>query len=532
MMFQMRGVVAVMMMGVGAAAANAQELDVNPQDYYRSAIAGNPRWGDEHTGEQFCWHARVPAGTFVQGYLATGDRAWLDEAVHYFDTLVDRMDEGADGYKGWIGPYIYDNSVWGDVHVGDAILFDPMLRFSELVLVEEPELAADYGQAAQRYVELAKVHLFEKWDARGTYHQDGPFGAYMSWDHYAQPEDLSAWIHMPERRNTSLSLPFNKNADMASVALRIHRVTGETWYRERAEQIFGYFKSRMQRHGEQYVWNYWEPVGPWDLDPAEPGGLRHWVQVHPHRNYQSGEVSKIVMAYHHGVVFTEADIRAIIHTNLEVMWDGDTSRPRFANANLVVDPGQSREREDTGSGLAGTLWTSLADFSDTVREIEDARRGNGGGGGGGGGNARTRVSRAHEAQVSRVRPAGFERRYAEDDIEVPAAYARFPLGDVAAVRMAVALPMQFDGADGTVLLAKLNQDSELEVAIYDEAGERKMATLFAGEVEGGTDGRTGVHRLDFDAINPDTQEQLAPGAYRIRWTVVGDGYREYPIIVE
>ena len=504
---------AALAIALTAAAGHGQELDVDPQQFYESAIAGNPHWGNEHTGEQFCWHARVPAGSFVQGYLVTGDEAWLDQAVRYFDTLAERMDEGPDGYKGFIGPYIYDGSVWGDVHVGDAILFDPMLRFSELVLVDRPELRERYGEPAERYVELARVHLFEKWESRGTYYENGPFGGYFQWDHFLREADLSEWVHMPERQGARLSLPFNKNMDMAVVALRVHRVTGESWYRERAEKIFGYFKSRLQRHEGTYLWNYWEPIGQWDLDAEQRGGMRHWVQVHPNRNYQAGEVGKIALAYHHGVVFTAEDMRGILRTNLGVMWNGDEYEPGFANSNLIADPGQTRLRE----GGAGTLWTGLSDFSETVRRLERVRRGEPG-------HPRPQISQAYTEQVSYGRPASLERRYADDDVQIPEVYA-FPLGDVAAVRMAVVLPSEFEAGETAVILSKLNRDSELRIDVYDAAGEAVVATLFEGDVEGGTDGRDGVHRLDFEGAG------LEPGAYRVRWSVEGDGYREYPIVI-
>jgi hypothetical protein len=39
------------------------------------------------------------------------------------------METAPDGYRGWIGPYIYGPQVWCDVRVGDAILASPTLHF-------------------------------------------------------------------------------------------------------------------------------------------------------------------------------------------------------------------------------------------------------------------------------------------------------------------------------------------------------------------------------------------------------------------
>lgn len=496
---------------------------VDPEAFYEAGMQ-NPVWEPAYTGESFAWHARFPMDAFLEAYRASGERAWLEYGFRYYENIVDRLQEGPDGYKGWIGPYIYDNSVWCDVHVGDAILFDALLRFSELVLVDEPELADEYGAAAERYVSLAREHLFEKWETRATFIKDGPFGAYVSWNRYGDPGNLEEWTERPEIRNSDLSLPLNKNMDMASVALRIHRIIGDPWYRERAEMIHGYVKSRIQRHGESYVWNYWEPFWERDFDPDTPGGLRHWVQVHPYRNYQAGEVGKIVQAYHHGIVYTEADIRAILHTNLGIMWNGDMEDPEFANSNLEVDPGQTRDREDDGRGLAGTLWTGLADFSETVRELQRVR-------GGEPVSDRARISRAYRDIVSHRRPASFERRHASAGVAIPEPYAQLPMGDVASVRMAIVLPMEIERGTESTVIGKLNQNVELEVALYDGAGSRKLATLFSGAVDGDTGGRSGFHRLAFDGIHPETGEAIAAGSYRVRWTVPGDGYREYPVTI-
>ena len=113
---------------------------------------------------------------------------------------------------GWIGPYIYDEQYWCDVHVGDAILINPMLRFAEVVLAND-ELKEIRGQRAQRYVQLTQRELIEKWDERGTWHDDGPQGSYRAWDHYLAPNDLSTWHHSTDPK-AGLSLPFNKQMDL------------------------------------------------------------------------------------------------------------------------------------------------------------------------------------------------------------------------------------------------------------------------------------------------------------------------------
>ncbi|MBN2326002.1 MAG: hypothetical protein JXR73_02535, partial [Candidatus Omnitrophica bacterium] len=288
------------------------------------------------TGEGLCWHAAYDMGRFMEGYKKTRDADFLDAAVQYYDALIEKMHRSPDGYEGWVGPYIYDEDYICDVHIGDAILITPMLEFCEIVLKREDDgIIHKYQNKAQQYLNLAKKHLIEKWDQRGTWHEDGPYGAYASWDQYMTQDNLDQWRKLPAIKS-NLTLPFNKQNSMAIACLRIFRITGEEAYREKALKIFNFMKSRMCLFHDHYVWNYWEPFGAWDIEDASKNRLRHWVNVHPYRNYQSGEIYEIAEAYHSGLTFTQKDIEKIINTNLKVMWNGDSEKPSWRNSNYAV----------------------------------------------------------------------------------------------------------------------------------------------------------------------------------------------------
>lgn len=94
---------------------------------------------------------------------------WLDWNLKHFDFLVSRKLTGPDGYRGWIGTYMYDSSVWDDFHVGDALLAGGMLEFAEAVL-KDPVLKDRYGTAGKRYLKVARHDVFARWDARGSWH--------------------------------------------------------------------------------------------------------------------------------------------------------------------------------------------------------------------------------------------------------------------------------------------------------------------------------------------------------------------------
>ena len=459
------------------------------------------------TGEGFCWHAAHAADDFVTGYLAYDDTAWLDQGVKYFDWLIGLMAEGPDGYKGWIGPFIYDKTVWCDVHVGDAILVNPMLRFAEVVLKDEA-LKAKYGDVAQKYVSLAQKHLIEKWDVRGTWHEDGPYGSYASWDQYLAPGDLSQWRDMDINKST-LSLPFNKQFDMGIASLRLWRITGETAYRERAARIFRLMKSRMRLVDDYVVWNYWEPTGVWDV---EGNDLRHWVNVHPYRNYQAGEVDNIVEAYHSGIVFDETDMKRMINTNLKVMWNGDKNNPQWRNSDARGKWEAPPPPPEGWKGRAGTLWSALRDFDPTVRMLYERRL-----------KPKT-LTYDYYFNVEQKKAVGFDREYVtEGDV------FEVVLSQCADLTLVAALPVVFKQSETITLVSKANVGGAFEIAIYGEDGTRVVG-LYDNAMTGGTDGVKGVFTMSWDGTNA-MGKPVKPGRYLVRWTLDG-AYREVPVWFE
>lgn len=451
--------------------------------------------GLKKQGEDFCWHAAFFVHNFLRAYQAWHDTAWLDWGVRYYEFILSRLLTGPDGYQGWIGPYEYDNSVWCDVHVGDAVLCNGLVAFAEAVLAD-PRLCERYGKQANSYVELARKHLFEKWDARGTWHEDGPYGAYRSWNRYADPGSLTKpWTVRQEIRGSSLALPFNKQDDVAAVALKLYRITGEEKFRDRAARIFAYQKSRFELVDDHYVWNYWEPYGPEDLDL--PGHkCRHWVGVHPERNYQEGEVGNMVEAYHTGVVFDETDIRRLINTNLKVMWNGNLEEPGFRNSNATLPGVNTRQ-------TAGTLWSALGDFDETIRKIHAVRLENVRG-------SERSIEKAYFENVTLHRQPGFERLRLKGRPNV----FDFPLDSCSGLIMAAALPASFSANEGTMLACNSLAKGAIEVAQYSADGTRKLATLRQASQQ-------------WFLFHHWTG--MEPGAYRIRWSFEGGGYREAPV---
>lgn len=478
-------------------AAAAQAQIPNADDLLRSRM-NTPMLRSESdlTGEGVCWHAAYDMNKFMEGYRKTGEQGYLEAAVTYYEALLDKLYTAPDGYQGWVGPYIYDENYIGDVHIGDAILFNPMLDFSETILKRSPEtLREKYADKAEKYVSLAKKHLIEKWDQRGTWHEDGRYGAYVSWDQYMTPDHLDEW-RVLDVKNSNLTLPFNKQNSMGIACLRIYRITGETFYREKALKIFNYMKSRMTLFRDHYVWNYWEPFGPWDIDESQSNSLRHWVNVHPYRNYQAGEIHEIVEAYHSGVTFNKIDIQRIINTNLKVMWNGDRENPEWRNSNYAVQMaalGELPIKEAPGGhfpNLAGTLWTGLADFSETVREL---------------------------GGMDRDDPVRFDRKYDH----LPVTVLERPFHSNQSFTMAAAIPAAPTQGETVQLVTQLRVGGKLSIALYDEDDEAPLQTIRPDPDE---DIHAGVHITSWDT------ETIEPGRYRVRW-ILNDEIREFPITI-
>jgi hypothetical protein len=122
-------------------------------------------------------------------------------------------------------------------------------------------------------------------------------------------------------------------------------------------------KSRMKlrENGKYFVWDYWDPGGPWDH--KADGSLKHWTGVHPRGRYYQVDVEGIADAYEHGLVFTQEDIARLIATNRDFMWNQQIKNAKFQRID--------GEKSDPAAS-PGMLWGALAPFDPTLRKIFEA----------------------------------------------------------------------------------------------------------------------------------------------------------------
>jgi hypothetical protein len=489
-------------------------FDVSPNELSEKMI-NNPAFAENANGENFCWHARVGLDQFVENYMLTKDTKWLDAGIKYYDFLIGKMASDPDGYKGWIGVYGYDERYWQDALVGDAILLEGILDFSLLVL-EDTKLKKRYGEKAHSYVEVAKRDFVEKWDKRGCWIDDGPYGGYIEFNKYLDKDNLKEWISAPEASRAGISHPFNKQFDAARVCLRLYRITGEKFYRDRAEMIYFTAKSHFQYFDDHYCWNYYEPLYPGDID-LEKKDTRHGVWVHPWRSgYTAREVEDIAEAYHYGIVFDEKDIRRIINTNLNVMWNKDTVNPRFINSNgLGADfdtTGIADFRRTWGHSNAtrnsGELWTGLLDFDPRIRQLYELRFK----------TDHSSVAYLLYKKTVLINPPGFTRKYARGEVEVPVV----DFTESKELSMATVLPHIIPIEGSSIIICKTLIPGELKIDVYSTANKR-VCCLYQGHIPEGT------FMITWDGKDPVKKGHIR-GEYKIRWTI-GTGYREFPIVI-
>jgi hypothetical protein len=332
---------------------------------WQSNILGESRnrYCDKETGEELGWLVSPCLNGFYYGYLATRDAKWLERLIDWTDSCLKRAVTEPDGFPGWPkgdGGGGMSREYRADSLLGEAMLLRPVV-LAAAEIRKSPALRAQWGEKVDGYLKFAE-RIFDKWDSRDCWRLVEHGGL---WIVPAFGIDLRTgkWSAGYQQRKTAgFSNPDNKENHIARWLLAMNDVTGRPVYRERANMWFGLMKSRMKLRddGKYFVWNYWEPAGPWDYRPD--GSPKHWVGVHPNGGYYAIDVQAIVAAFEHGLVFDRADIDRLIATNRDFMWNQQVSAAKFQR----IDGGAPDPRWRNSPGV---LWTALVPYDPTLRRI-------------------------------------------------------------------------------------------------------------------------------------------------------------------
>ena len=364
---------AVMAAGVGmlsAASAAAPDPAVTKDwlSLWEKSIlsSARQRYCDKEMGEELGWMVSPFLNGFYYGHLATGDVKWVEMLIDWADAWIKRGVKEPDGYVGWpkdegastsVMPALYTDNI-----LGEAMALRPVVLMAG-VIQKTPALKAKYGDKAPHYIALAE-QIFAKWDSRGCWREVKEGGVWVV-PPFGIDRKTGQWTEGYARRQTDgFTLPANKQNEVTLWLLAMHDVTGKAIYRERAGQWASVMKSRMQlREGKYYVWNYWDPAGPWDYKPD--GSPKHWVGVHPNGGYYGIDAGGIVAAWEHKLIFTREDIDRLIATNRDFMWDQQVQGAKFGR----IDGGKPDARWKNG---AGVLWFALTPYDATLRKVFEA----------------------------------------------------------------------------------------------------------------------------------------------------------------
>lgn len=318
------------------------------------------RYCDRELGEEIGWLISPFLDGFYYGHVATKDPKWVEMLVDWTDSWTRRGVQEPDGHLGWPKPKAAGTLVDqlddynADSLLGEAMALRPVVLLSGEIL-KAPSLKTKYGPQAEKYLRLAE-QVYEKWDRRGAWRETKDGGIIPVVLPYGLDAQAGKWTSGYEQRNApgkGFSHPNNKANHVARWLLAMSDVTGKPAYRERAEKWFLVMKSRMKLrpNGNYEIWNYWEPAGPWDYKPD--GSPKHWVGVHPNPGYYQIDVSGIMDAYSHGLVFTAADIDRLIATSLAEKRSWDALAPYSPEIQRKFE---ASHKPDGWGGLSITPW--------------------------------------------------------------------------------------------------------------------------------------------------------------------------------
>ncbi len=299
--------------------------------------------------EDITWQASLHIRMPLVAFELTGEQHYLDEFVTRCDTLLALLTEDADGHPGWYGsPYeLFRHPDHPDEPVDVIITSFSMagLMADFVNVVRAAGLEAHYAADIARYLDIA-AKLIAKWDARGNYRVLPDGGAVYITNERLRPV------------KAHLTQPHNKHAIITVALVSMYRATGESMYIEKAARLGARFKRCLMMEDDHYRWNYWDPAGPWDVDPDNPAKWKHWIGAEHRGGYYSHSLSHAVLLYELGLIFDREDIDRFVRTQTQVVWNGSFDAPQYFRVDgRPADEGQVY------------LCAWLAPFDERVREM-------------------------------------------------------------------------------------------------------------------------------------------------------------------
>jgi hypothetical protein len=284
--------------------------------------------------EEIAWRASKLVRMPLVACRLTGQQKYLDQFVARMDALCACLEKGPDGFLDWYGKPKpnFRQPDWPDQKIAVEITGFTMagvIADFACIVHSDAALKTRYAEPLGRYLSLAEDHLVKKWDARGCYKDLGDMGAV----YITEAELLPIKAH--------LTHPHNKQGKILGALVALYMATGKDEYLVKAIKLGTRFKHCLTREGDHYLWHYWDPAGPWDIDPQEPDDWKHWIGPEHRSVYHAMTISQAVLLYECGLVFDRTDIDRFVKTQTGICWNGDVQAPRWFRVNGAVAPNPS-----------------------------------------------------------------------------------------------------------------------------------------------------------------------------------------------
>jgi len=194
-------------------------------------------------GDRLAWGESYILNAYLAMYEGTGDEHCLQTLLrHIANVQANRADRRGlvDEIRGrtiagWISRgYSGDRAHAYLVHAG--VLTYPMARLA-YVLKQDPQRSMQY--AAQINTLLADVSQTIQ-----SYESDWREG----------PGDDEGYYYCPILKR---DMPYNQQNALGRTIVAMYEATGQEWYRVRAAKLARFFKDRLRRQDDRYLWDYW-----------------------------------------------------------------------------------------------------------------------------------------------------------------------------------------------------------------------------------------------------------------------------------
>ncbi len=285
----------------------------------------------EHRGNYYAWSWAYGARAAVLAYMASKEERFLDLIVCTYDVILRNRDSDRNKFDVVRGRVLnswgtstkkHARGKWTNVVTTAGRITYPVSMFCKIVFNDE-ELHHKYLDKAEEYLETIKK-------AVGEFNEDFKI----------IPGTDEGYFRRLTDKNVE---PLNHAHAAGNTFVMLYLITGQEKYRKKAEYLARFFLSSVSpEENGSYAWAYQPSPEDRKGNKAEPvwkGAIT---------------ISFPILAYRHGFVFEEDDIRAITDTFLKNIYRGDNAFNVYISSEMLKPLGPKI--------VEVRLWTRIKDM--------------------------------------------------------------------------------------------------------------------------------------------------------------------------